>query len=329
VCAACSSTSGPAPGAPAGTEYLFCFWNLENFYDDKPNDWGSTPDKTYDEWFASNEQVQKKKVENITSTIAGLNDGNGPDIFCAAEIESTERAVELLKEGLNARIKPGAAPYQHVLFKPLKGGRNISTAILTRLPVSADRTRLLGSRLRILEGHVDVNGHDLAVIASHWTSRVSDEKGMGRAKYGDQIYGQFRAMYTSNPKADLVICGDFNDNPTDPSVTEHLHAIGDPRKVQESGNPPLLFDLLAQPQFEGKATHVYRGKHFLFDQIVVSPGMLDRVGWWCEPDTTHIVTDKLVDSKGRPRPFGDRNHKGERGYSDHLPVTVRLKVAGK
>jgi endonuclease/exonuclease/phosphatase family metal-dependent hydrolase len=328
LCLACSSeSSSNSAAAPGDGSYLFAFWNIENFFDGNVDGWKTEPDKTYDAWFASDKEALEKKLDNITSIVAGLNDGKGPDIFCAAEVESTERAADLLKDRLNAKIKDPAQHYKHVLFKDPKGGRHIATAIYTRLPVTADKTHLHGTRHRILEGHIHVNGHDLVVIASHWTSRVSDEKGEGRAKYANEIYGVFNAMHKSNPGVDLIVCGDFNDNPTDPSVTEHLHAVGDPKKVLGSNDPPLLFDLIAQPKFEGKGTHFYRGKPFLFDHIVVSPGMLDKEGWSCEPDSMTIITDKVTDSKGRPKRFGDKEDKGERGYSDHLPVTVRLKVA--
>ena len=75
------------------------------------------------------------------------------------------------------------------------GGRHISPAVLTRLPVDARRTQVLDKRRRILEVHIEVNGHDLVVLASHWTSRVSDKRGTGRDKYADEIYGRFHAMY--------------------------------------------------------------------------------------------------------------------------------------
>jgi hypothetical protein len=32
---------------------------------------------------------------------------------------------------------------------------------------------------------------------------------------------------------------------------------------------------------------------------------------------------------GEPFAFGNPNHKGPRGYSDHFPVAVELSVAGK
>jgi hypothetical protein len=41
------------------------------------------------------------------------------------------------------------------------------------------------------------------------------------------------------------------------------------------------------------------------------------------------VIKKSADKKGRPDPFGSEKDKiplAERGWSDHLPVTIRLKV---
>jgi len=47
--------------------------------------------------------------------------------------------------------------------------------------VEKDRTELLGkNQQRILEGHIKANGHDLVIVVSHWTSRVSDEEGEKR-----------------------------------------------------------------------------------------------------------------------------------------------------
>src|SRR5437899_2866020 len=83
-------------------------------------------------------------------------------------------------------------------------GRAIATAIITRLPVIDDKTRLHGKRLRILEGHITVKGHDLVIMATHWTSRVSDEEGEARDKYADQVYGVYRGMHMSNPKVDFL-----------------------------------------------------------------------------------------------------------------------------
>jgi endonuclease/exonuclease/phosphatase family metal-dependent hydrolase len=254
-----------------------------------------------------------------------MNHGNGPDILALAEVES-ERAAELLRDALNAKLRASAVPYKHVLYLDPHGGRHIATAILTRLPVTGDRTRLHGRRQRILEGHIHVNGHDLVVLASHWTSRVSDPEGEDRDHYGDACYGVYRAMYTSNPKVDFLVCGDFNDPPDDDSVTRHLHAVS-PAAFHRRSAEPILMDLFADKVGGRVGTHFYHGKWSCFDQICISPGLLDNEGWSCDPGSARIVDDLTSDERGRPHRFGNEHDKSARGWSDHFPVTVRLRVA--
>jgi endonuclease/exonuclease/phosphatase family metal-dependent hydrolase len=318
--AGCSLPPPPAPVGGASGDYLFCFWNLENLFDDKP-DRRHGPDAVYDKWFAENAEARKEKYDHLGEALVKLNDGRGPDILAAAELES-ERAAELLREALNKRL-PAELQYEHVLMKEVSAGRHIAPAIITRLPVDAARTQLLDKRRRILEGHIVVNGHDLVVIASHWTSRVSDEEGEGRDKYAKEIYGRFRAMYESNPDVDLLVCGDFNDTPDSESVVKYLHATTD-RNDLRPGGPPALLALFKERDDVG--SHYYSGRWYTFDQIVVSPGLLEDRGWTVEPQTARIVNDLTADRKGRPWRFGNPRDQGPRGYSDHFPVTVRLKA---
>src|SRR5262249_19939056 len=192
-----------------------------------------------------------------------------------------------------------------------------------------DRTQLHGSRLRILEGHINANGRDLVVLATHWTSRLTNETGSQRSKYADQIYGVYRAMYHSNPKVDFLVCGDFNDPPEAPSVTEHLHATGNIQAVLNSHEQPLLLDLFAgKDPSAGFGTHHFGRDWMIFDQIVISPGLLDSEGWSCDPASAHTFNTlvKPTDRIGKPWRFGSEHEKGPRGYSDHFPVTARLWV---
>jgi endonuclease/exonuclease/phosphatase family metal-dependent hydrolase len=318
-------------------EYLFCFWNAENLFDDELDHYSHQPDKDFDAWFAEDAKIRHLKYEHLSEVIMDLNDKRGPDILAIAECES-ERAAELLCDALNARLADESLHYQHILFKDPHGGRHIATAIITRLPVVGDRTRLLGRRQRILEGHINVNGHDLVLIASHWTSRVTEKEGderqgHGRNDYADKIYGEFRAMYERNPSVDLLICGDFNDTPEDESIIHHLHAIAD-RAAVEGGMEPVLLDLFATKPAEQYGTHYHRSHWYIFDHIVVSPGMLDERGWSCDPnsaDTVRSSMKRLRNGREVPWSFGtEHEHKSlsERGYSDHLPVTVKLSVSG-
>jgi endonuclease/exonuclease/phosphatase family metal-dependent hydrolase len=325
----------PAPSVlPPGSDgsYLFCFWNVENLFDDRDDDRTGPGDREYDRWFARDSAALKLKLANLSSALLKLNDGRGPDILALAEVENT-RAADLLRQALNVRLSDASLQYRTVLMKDLAAGRHIAPAIITRLPVLKDRTQLLGKQQRILEAHIVVNDRELVVLASHWTSRVSDREGKGRAHYADAIYGRFLGMYKRNPKIDLVVCGDFNDPPDAPSVAEHLHATGDLDALRKSveTDRPKLFNLFANlAREERTGTHYYHGKWFTFDQIVVSPAMLDDEGWSCDPKSAQII-DSLYrpgDRQRRPWRFGNEHDKGQRGYSDHFPVTVRLKVQG-
>jgi endonuclease/exonuclease/phosphatase family metal-dependent hydrolase len=330
VAAGCQGSREPAPAAPPDG-YLLCFWNVENLFDDVVDERESQVDRKYDTWFAHDPEALALKLDHLASAILELNNGRGPDILALAEVESV-RAATLLQEALNQRLSDPALAYTHLLMRNLSAGRHIAPAILTRLPVHQDRTRLHGHALRILEGHIDVDGHDLVVIASHWTARITDTDGGHRSKYGDQIYGLFQAMYRTNPAVDFLVCGDFNDPPDAESVTEHLHATGDREAVLYPSDRPFLLDLFAGKDAEnGFGTHYFRHHWFMFDQIAISPGLLDGDGWTCLADSVETVNHLVRpgDRLGRPWHFGNAHEKGRRGYSDHFPVTVRLRVQGQ
>lgn len=319
----------PAPLPPADSDgYLLCFWNVENLFGDRLDHRENKADQEYDEWFAQDHEALRLKLDHVSDALMKLNDGRGPDIIALAEVESV-RAAELLQEALNQKVSDPSLRYEKLLMKEMVAGRHIAPAIITRLPVARDRTRLHGSRLRILEGHIGVRGHDLVVLVTHWTARVTDEHGEHRDKYGDQIYGLFKGMHKSEPKVDMLICGDFNDPPEAPSVTKHLHAVGNLESVLHPVDGPYLFDLFANKDPGANlGTHFYGNKWFTFDQVVVSPGLLDERGWACEPDSAQVVNTLVRpgDPKHRPWRFGNKHDRSPRGYSDHFPVTVRLKV---
>jgi endonuclease/exonuclease/phosphatase family metal-dependent hydrolase len=319
-----ASLNAPGRISPQ-TEFLFCHWNVENFFDDR-NDGRTGPgDKEYDPLFANRPDLLHLKLAKLTEAILKMNAGKGPDILSIVEVESL-RAAELLQKALNDKLTDPKLHYQHILMKEHAGGRHIAPAILTRLPVVQDRTRSLGNRQRILEGRVVVNGHELILVSSHWTSRLQESGKRGRADYADKIYGACNAIYHSNPAADFLVSGDFNDDPDDDSVTQHLHASGE---LQTAGavDSLRLVNLFAGKDPKEYGTHYYKKWH-IFDQILISPGLLDGKGWSCDPQSLQVFNElhRAKDKLQRPWRFGSEHEKGERGYSDHFPVMVRLRV---
>src|SRR5207248_1688418 len=140
-----------------------------------------------------------------------------------------------------------------------------------------------------------------------WTSRVSDKEGIGRDKYAKAIYGRFRAIHHENSKADILIAGDFNDPPDADSVVRFLHATGDRDAVVRGGSEPDLLNLMAGKSALQFGTQ-YHKQMAIFDQIVISSGLLDQEGWTCDADSIKTVNDLTADQRGHPKAFGNRRH---------------------
>lgn len=310
-----------APG-----EYLFCTWNVENLFDDIDDNRGPD-DEEYDDRFAKNPDDLRLKLSRLTEALLRMNGGKGPDILCATEVES-KRAAELLADSLNRSLPADATPYHTVVMEPVTAGRHIAPAVISRLPLNPRYPpRLPNRRQRILVVGLMASGHELTVYATHWTSRRSDSTGDRRAAYADLVYGDANRIFTRNPKADIIVCGDFNDSPQDASVRVNLRTAD--RETTRQARELRFFNLL-----EGKDPQ-YFGTHFfntpvIYDQICVSPGLLDEEAWTCLPDTLEVIHDGLRDPESRslrPWSFGKADRPvARRGYSDHFPVVVRLRV---
>ena len=268
-----------------------------------------------------------------------MNNGAGPDILALAEVEEASEVPNLLMASLNAKL-PADNQYRDIAFKNPHGGRCIATCVISKLPIQSNRVNLLGKRIRILEVPIKVNGKELIVLATHWTSKLTDKDGTGRSKYADQIHGAYIAMARNNPDIDFLVCGDFNSTPDEDCVKKHLkttdsvqQTLVKKREIEgSSGNDRWLDFPLLNPFSDWKEKKLgsiyYHGKSELFDQIVVSPGLLDEKGWSCDPSSAKVFSEAPpADGKGHPVRFGsEKDHKHVRGYSDHLPVTIRLKV---
>ncbi len=323
------------------TSVYFCTWNVENLFDDK-KDKRNNIDTEFDNAFSENEELRNLKYDRIASAFMKMNEGKGPDIIACMEVE-TVRAAELLQGVLNKKLKDAKADeilqYKYVAMKNLDAGRHIAPCVISRLPIIPQLTKLHGRQLRILECHVNVNGYDLCIMASHWTSQLKQRDGSdgdsGREKYAVAIYETFRDINKKSIDSDFLVCGDFNDTPDADSIVKVLGAIGDKSKVKPTEKEPFLYNLMAGKDPAKFGTIWYSGKPLIYDQICVSPGMLDRKGWSVDPDSVATITAGLTRTgatRREPFRFGnpDRAMKSsERGFADHFPVIVKLKVEAK
>jgi endonuclease/exonuclease/phosphatase family metal-dependent hydrolase len=241
------------------------------------------------------------------------------------EVES-RRAVELLRDALNQKL-PATWQYDQIAQRPYRLDRRLAPALLSRVPIHDDKTRLFPNR-RILEVHLEAQGAPLVVFASHWTSRLRNGTERKREAYADVLYAAVSKLARDDPKIDVLLSGDFNDEPSNDSVAIDLHATGDVRRVRDPSNGLLLLDLMTDFDSSREGTLYYNGHWEILDHIVASPGLLDRAGWLVEPQTTRIFNPPELRFGRRRQPwrFGGPDNQNPPGYSDHFPIIVHLRV---
>jgi hypothetical protein len=125
--------------------------------------------------------------------------------------------------------------------------------------------------------------------------------------------------------SNILIMGDFNDEPSDASLRVHLGA------ATEANDTSRLFNLMALKKLKWtEGTIRYRGRWSTFDQFVVSKRLLDgSSGLQTGPEEITICRFPFLLQED-PTWFGEslnRTYAGPRylgGYSDHLPILIRI-----
>ncbi|MFW5890112.1 MAG: endonuclease/exonuclease/phosphatase family protein, partial [Marinilabiliaceae bacterium] len=176
-----------------------------------------------------------------------------------------------------------------------------------------------------------LDGEEIHFVVNHWPSRYGGRKRSepfrrAAARLSRSIVDSIQEI---DDGADVVVMGDLNDDPDDASVKDYLKAGVMPQPLESDS----LYNPLASLFFEGKGTLCYRGVWNMFDQIVLTPGLLhEQKGSLCFEEAgvfdEEFLRQQEGDYKGYPfRTFvGDWYHGG---YSDHFPSWVLLKKEKK
>lgn len=167
-------------------------------------------------------------------------------------------------------------------------------------------------------------GEKVHLIACHWPSRAAGSEARERAGY--QVRCLKEALLKQDPESSVIIMGDMNDDPADPSMTTALgckHKRSDAKARADLFNP--WYDTLYKV---GQGTLLYDGKWNLFDQIVLTGNLLgsDRARL-CYYKHEIFLRPYLFQQEGKYKGSPLRTHAGGtwlNGFSDHLPVYVYL-----
>lgn len=327
----CQPKSGRLMTAKDG--WTIGFYNVENLFDtiDEPgkNDADFLPDSEV----AWNSERYNHKLNQIGRVIASMDTLSFPHVLGLCEVENIHVLNDLVT---NPFIR--AAKYEIIHIEG-SDNRGIESAILFRpdyfkpvfhapMPVVRDNGRKVTYRhITYVKGIVSTRD-TLHVFVNHWTSRFGGRESTQEARNftGSVLKSITDSILRMQPQAAIVIVGDFNDNPEDESLLLYLGAQ-DPHSGPVE--PGTLYNLAFAPRRNGEGTLYYRGWD-MFDQVIVSSSLLHPVRKRLKVQEMEIVKKHWMlfqGSGGVARP--DRTMSGGRyfgGFSDHLPVMVRLKV---
>jgi hypothetical protein len=170
------------------------------------------------------------------------------------------------------------------------------------------------------------DGEPLHIMVSHWPSRRGGEAGSGwmRAAAASVCKQVSDSIQTVDPNAKILIMGDLNDDPDNKSLTQFLkaHREAEDIKGTELYNP--MYDLYK----DGNGTLAYKDSWDLFDQMIVSKGLVNKTAGGWQLYKAHVFRQPwLLQTEGAFRGYPFRTFVGDifiNGYSDHLPVYLYL-----
>ena len=170
-------------------------------------------------------------------------------------------------------------------------------------------------------------GETVHVFVNHWPSRRGGEakSGKNRERGAQAVKDVVDQLMKEDPNTQIIVMGDFNDDPSNNSV---LGIMGAAKKVEDVKTGGM-FNPLYQDYKKGYGSLAYRGSWNLFDQVLVSSSFVDeRSSQWKIQDAEVVYNQDWINRfggyEGGPnRSFGGNYYLA--GYSDHLPSVVYLK----
>jgi endonuclease/exonuclease/phosphatase family metal-dependent hydrolase len=209
-----------------------------------------------------------------------------PDVLALEEMGTPNALLELRDS-----LKAGGLdlPYwEHVAGFDT----NIHVAILSKFPFTARRSHtndnflLNGRRFRVSRGfgEVDVQvnaNYTFTLLAAHLKSKravaVADEKDL-RLEEAKLLREKVEARLAANPKANLLVLGDFNDGKDSPStkvvIGRGKQKLMDTRPAERNGDNVPNSNPVWEPR--NVTWTYYYGKEDLYsriDFILISPGL--------------------------------------------------------
>ena len=289
------------------------FWNVENLFDLENN-----PNKNDDEFSIGgrknvDQEIYDLKLKHCSEVLSDLN----VDVLGLCEVENLVvlNDLNIAYPGRDYRIIHYESPDNRgidnaLLYDPDRFSIISSKPILNKLKNGGNTRDIL-----YVEGNYQ--GRRLHLFVNHWPSNYGGrEKSIPKRKYtGELISKEIELLQKSDEFAEIILLGDFNENPDEQNI----------KLLEKIGLTSLMKPMIGKSNI---GTYVYRGKDYLYDQIIVNDQLQDDKNLVVVNDSVYILDlPKYRQQEGNYKHYPFRFWAGNRllgGYSDHLAVKVKI-----
>lgn len=331
-----SNSFSPASNIPS--KLTIAFYNVENLFDteDDPliNDEEFLP-SSKSQWTLERYQAKLIALGRVIDTLGGVG---GPDILGLCEVENKKVIEDLIASNLMK-----AKNYQ-IIHKNSPDRRGIDVAMIYK----ADQFKPFRMRWKAINYPEDTsfrtrdillvsgilpNKDTLHVAVNHFPSRSGGQEGSEpkRIFVAEQLKQLADSILARSPQAKILCMGDFNDEPMDKSLTQHLGGSGD----QNFSEGNIFYNPMYALKQDKKGTHYYRGEFSMLDQFFLTKGLLTNTTgknkkFVYAANSASIYNPiwmQQQDEKYKGAP--NRTYVGPRyfgGFSDHFPVYLHLTL---
>jgi hypothetical protein len=306
------------------------FYNLENLYD------------TYDDTTRLDDEFTSKgikrwtfsrflvKLDHLAKIFIAIGGWEPPAMIGICEVENRyvlnkmiyETPLKKYKyrfihyESADARGIDVAFLYRPELFKVVFS-RNIS--------IHFPSDSLMRTRDILYIKGVVFNTDTVHIFVNHWPSRIGGfTKSVPKRRLVAQtLRSALDSLQQNRVNPNIIIMGDFNDEPDQPAICEVLKAEAYSAQIQPASIVNLMLPLMNNVN---EGTHKFQGKWAILDQFMVSGNILMKGNdLQTSSGSVHIFHASFMMEEDERflggKPF--RTYSGPRymgGFSDHLPV---------
>ncbi len=312
-------------------QLIIGFYNCENFYDTTnqinvaDEDFLPNAEKKYTQSVFENKAA---RLANVIYSLGVIENVNGIALLGLAEIENKLVLNKLITSQLLRKYH-----YQFIHFDS-KDPRGVDVALLynpaqfkpyqNKIFTLTDESHFTTYATRdILYVKGRLMNEWVHILVNHWPSRLGGEKRSASKRiWASSVCKKIMdSVHHSDPLAKFIVMGDFNDNPTNKSITNLAME-----------NPFLKM------YKKGIGSLAYNDAWNLFDQILLCREWKEKKR---EMTTNFLLNNyksivynkqALVETNGRYAGYPKRTYNGSQyngGYSDHFPVALifTLKMA--